>query len=65
MKFFVVRHADGRKHLKVLCGERYLIVRQGNYSHRRVLPFIQKGPFRTWVASLRWCQIEHGLRRWI
>lgn len=38
--------------------------RRGNYSSRYVVPLMEYGPFRSFVASWRWGQIEYGLRRW-
>ena len=30
---------------KMTCGRKTLLVRRGNYSCRRVLPFVERGPF--------------------
>lgn len=55
-----------RKHrvLKLFVGSRALLFRRGNYSCRRLIPFIEHGPFRTFTASWEWGQIEWSLKRW-
>ena len=47
------------------CGEKTLLVRRGNYSCRRVMPFIQCGPFGTWLASWSWGEVEWSQTRWL
>lgn len=38
--------------------------RRGNYSSRRILPFMERGPFGCWLASWKWGQVGWELRRW-
>lgn len=50
---------------KLPCGKRILLFRRGNFSGRRVLPFVERGPFGCWQASWRWGQLGRELRRWL
>lgn len=52
---------------KVRCGstKKTLLVRRGNYSARRVVPFIERGPFGCWFASWSWGQVSWELSRWL
>lgn len=45
-------------------GRKTLRFRRGNYSCRRIVPFIEHGPFGCWLASWRWGQIGWELTRW-
>lgn len=56
LRFVVWRIKIGRKTLRW---------RRGNYSRRRVVPFIERGPFGCWLASWRWGQLGWELDRWI
>jgi hypothetical protein len=49
---------------KVRIGQKILRFRRGNYVNRRVMPFIERGPFGCWLASWRWGQIGWELARW-
>jgi len=60
----ISRMRDGRLIIKIRLGSKILRFRQGNYSHRRVLPFMEHGPFRSWLASWRWGQVGWELARW-
>lgn len=42
-----------------------LLFRHGNFSVRRVVPFVEHGPFNCWLASWRWGQIGWELKRWL
>lgn len=50
--------------LKVKIGDKILRVRRGNFSCRKVVPFVERGPFGCWLASWRWGQIGWELERW-
>ena len=50
---------------KVRCGCKTLLFRRGNFSGRRFVPFVERGPFGCWLASWRWGQIGWELTRWL
>lgn len=45
-------------------GNKILRFRRGNYSCRRLVPFVERGPFGCWLASWKWGQIGWELARW-
>ena len=60
----IKRLRDGRLMLRVPCGDKTFRFRQGNYSCRKVRPFVEKGPFGTFLWSWKWGQAEWSLTRW-
>lgn len=50
---------------RIRFGAKTLLARRGNYSCRRVLPFVERGPFGCWTASWRWGQLSWELSRWL
>ena len=45
-------------------GSRHFIFRAGNYSNRKFIPFVNRGPLGSFTISLSWMQIESGPGRW-
>lgn len=45
-------------------GDKTLRVRIGKYSNRIFIPYVEYGPFRSFLISFRFCQIEWSLTRW-
>lgn len=45
-------------------GSKILRLRKGNFSNRRILPFVERGPFGSFLASWRWGQIGWESARW-
>ncbi len=45
-------------------GNKILRFRRGNYSRRRLVPFVERGSFGCWLASWKWGQIGWELARW-
>jgi hypothetical protein len=54
-----------RRVYKLRLGRKTLLFRRGNFSARRIVPFMEYGPFRCWNASGRWGQIGWELTRWL
>jgi hypothetical protein len=50
---------------KVRLGRKTVLVRRGNYSRRRLVPFVEHGPFGCWTASWEWGQVSWELTRWL
>lgn len=44
--------------------KKILRYRRGNYSRRRLVPFMEWGPFGCWLASWSWGQLSWELKRW-
>ena len=51
--------------LKLRIGRKTLLCRRGNFSVRRMVPFVERGPFGCWVASWSWGQVSWELTRWL
>ena len=49
---------------KLRLGRKTILFRRGNFSARRLVPFVARGPFGCWVASWQWGQISWELPRW-
>ncbi len=50
---------------KIWFGRKTLLFRRGNFSRRRLVPVIERGPFGCWLASWRWGQVGWELTRWL
>lgn len=50
--------------VKIRIGENILRFRKGNYACRKVIPFIERGPFGCFLISWEWGQIGWELARW-
>ena len=64
MRFGWKRISHGRLLLRLECGKKTLRFRSGACGKRRLIPFVKRGPFGTWLASWRWGQVEWSPSRW-
>ena len=55
---------ESRIVLRLRIGKKTFRIRRGNYSCRRFVPFVERGPFGCWLASWSWCQMGWELTRW-
>lgn len=53
-----------RRVIKLPLRSKLLLFRRGNYSCKRIIPLVERGPFRTFLLSWQWGQIEYSLKRW-
>lgn len=41
-----------------------LVFVRGNFSNRKLVPFIERGPFGCWDRRWRWGKLSWSLERW-